>query len=209
MVGGEGMKEKEKKVKDIYTTRRNVIKGLVGAAGAGALGCIAVSFGTIKAPSNKKKREKVVKGDKLVYAVGPNAGKEIKASELKLYKGTLAFPKGKEQHDNLILLFHAKESDFQKPTKLNYIVDGFCAYSAICTHMGCTVEWYPEKQFNFNFPHLFCPCHQSVFDVFHGAKVLAGPAPRPVPQLPLMIVDGIIAAAGDFDGPIGPQLGGK
>ena len=48
-----------------------------------------------------------------------------------------------------------------------------------------------------------------MFDVFHGAKVLAGPAPRPLPQLPLMISDGVIAAAGDFDGPIGPQPGGK
>ncbi len=199
----------EKKVKDIYATRRNILKGLLGAAGAGALGCMVVPFGTIKAPSGKKKRQKVVKGDKLVYAVGPNAGKEIKVDDLKVYKGTLAFPKGKEQHENLILLFRAKESEFKKPTKIDYTVKGFCAYSAICTHMGCTVEWYPEKQFSFDFPHLFCPCHQSVFDVFHGAKVLAGPAPRPLPQLPLMIADNVIAAAGDFDGPIGPQPGGK
>ena len=199
----------ERKIKDFNTTRRKILKGMLGVAGAGALGSMIVPFGTIKAPSGKKVRQKIAKGDRLVYAVGPNAGKVIEVSNLSVGKGTLAFPKGKEEHNNLILLFRAKEDEFQKPTKINYTVDGFCAYSAICTHMGCTVEWYPEKQFSFDFPHLFCPCHQSVFDVFHGAKVLAGPAPRPLPQLPLMISDGVIAAAGDFDGPIGPQPGGK
>ena len=204
----KGVKMSEKKI--VYnecTTRRKVLKGMLGIAGVGALGGLTLSFGTIKSPSNKKKRQKVAKGDKLVFAVGPNAGKLIKVEDLPLKKGTLAFPKGKEEHNNLILLFHAEEKEFQKPTKIGYTVEGFCAYSAICTHMGCTVEWYPQKQFSFDFPHLFCPCHQSVFDVFHGAKVLAGPAPRPLPQLPLMIADNTISAAGDFDGPIGPKQG--
>ncbi len=199
----------ERKIKDFNKTRRKILKGMLGIAGVGALGSMIVPFGTIKSVSGKKVRQKITKGDKLVYAVGPNAGKEIKASNLSIGKGTLAFPKGKEEHNNLILLFRAKENEFGKPTKINFTNKGFCAYSAICTHMGCTVEWYPEKQFSFDFPHIFCPCHQSVFDVFHGAKVLAGPAPRPLPQLPLMISDGVIAAAGDFDGPIGPQPGGK
>ena len=134
----------DKKIKDFYTTRRKILKGMLGAVGAGALGCMLVPFGTIKAPSGKKGRQKITKGDKLVYAVGPNAGKEIKVSDLAINKGTLAFPKGKEEHNNLILLFRAKEDEFQKPTKINYTVDGFCAYSAICTLMGCTVEWFPE-----------------------------------------------------------------
>ncbi len=191
-------------------TRRRVIKTLLGTAGVGAMTGVGLSFGTIKAPSGKKERRKVVKGDKLVFAMGPNANKLIHPGDIPPNKGTLAYPKGKEDHDNLILLIHAaNQADFKKPTKLNWIVDGFIAYSAICTHMGCVVEWYPEKQFSFDFPHLFCPCHQSVFDIFHGAKVLAGPAPRPLPQLPLMIADNIITAAGDFDGPIGPLPGGK
>jgi Rieske Fe-S protein len=44
------------------------------------------------------------------------------------------------------------------------------AYSAICTHQGCTVKPAGKE--------LDCPCHGSVFD-FKGA-VLNGPAQRPL-----------------------------
>lgn len=45
------------------------------------------------------------------------------------------------------------------------------AFSAVCTHQGCTVE--PSGT------QLGCPCHDSVFDAFTGA-VVSGPAPRPL-----------------------------
>ena len=32
---------------------------------------------------------------------------------------------------------------------------------------------------------LVCPCHQSMFNVRNGAVPQFGPAPRPLPQLPL------------------------
>ena len=35
---------------------------------------------------------------------------------------------------------------------------------------------------------LICPCHQSVFDVLHGARPISGPAARPLPQLPIQRV---------------------
>ncbi len=208
------MSEKDKKSIEKESmsciTRRNIIKGLIGTAGVGVFAGLTLPFGTIKNKSGKKKRQKIAKGDKLVFALGDKANQIIKVDDLPLHKGTLAYPKGKEEHHNLILLFHSPVNNFQEPTKMDFITkNGFAAYSAICTHMGCTVEWYPHKQFSFDFPHLFCPCHQSVFDIFHGAKVLAGPAPRPLPQLPIMISDNIIVAAGDFNGPIGPQPGGK
>ncbi len=44
-------------------------------------------------------------------------------------------------------------------------------FSAICTHMGCTVA--PDGA------ELKCPCHGSVFDAATGANV-SGPAPRPL-----------------------------
>ncbi len=52
---------------------------------------------------------------------------------------------------------------------------GFAAVSAICTHLGCTVQYFgADRQFH-------CPCHGSVFG--GDGKVLHGPAPRPLEWL--------------------------
>lgn len=54
-------------------------------------------------------------------------------------------------------------------------------FSAICTHMGCTVK--PDgKQFA-------CPCHGSTYEAATG-KVTGGPAPRPLPKVAVSVVDG-------------------
>jgi ubiquinol-cytochrome c reductase iron-sulfur subunit len=54
---------------------------------------------------------------------------------------------------------------------------------------------------------LFCPCHQSTFDVLDGAKPVAGPATRPLPQLPIEVdQDGYLVAKGDFSEPVGPSF---
>jgi ubiquinol-cytochrome c reductase iron-sulfur subunit len=76
------------------------------------------------------------------------------------------------------------------------------AYSKICTHVGCPVALYEQTTH-----HILCPCHQSTFDASTGATVIFGPAPRPLPQLPLMVdSSGYIAAASDFTQPVGPSF---
>ena len=52
------------------------------------------------------------------------------------------------------------------------------AFSAICTHMGCTVNPAGKQ--------LHCPCHGSTYDAATG-KVLHGPAPRPLPKIPVTV----------------------
>jgi len=49
--------------------------------------------------------------------------------------------------------------------------NSFRAVSAICTHLGCTVN-LAGKGFH-------CPCHGSVFN--QNGKVMSGPAPSPLP----------------------------
>jgi ubiquinol-cytochrome c reductase iron-sulfur subunit len=85
---------------------------------------------------------------------------------------------------------------------MNWTVDNIVAYSKICTHVGCPVALYEQTTH-----HILCPCHQSTFDASNGAWVIFGPAPRPLPQLPLMVdSDGYLAAASDFTQPVGPSF---
>ena len=81
-------------------------------------------------------------------------------------------------------------------------VDGVLAFSKICTHVGCPVALYEQQTH-----HMLCPCHQSTFDVTDGAKVIFGPAHRPLPQLPIEVdAEGYLVAPGDFTEPIGPSF---
>jgi ubiquinol-cytochrome c reductase iron-sulfur subunit len=85
-------------------------------------------------------------------------------------------------------------------------VEGWVAYSKICTHAGCSVGLFgvdsrPPQQIR----QLVCPCHQSVFDPVDAARPVGGPATRSLPQLPLGVDDdGYLIALSDFDGPVGP-----
>jgi cytochrome b6-f complex iron-sulfur subunit len=63
----------------------------------------------------------------------------------------------------------------------------FVAYSAVCTHAGCTVA-YKDGQ-------LACPCHGSLFDAANGAEVISGPARTPLPEIPIDVRDGQIVRA--------------
>ena len=87
------------------------------------------------------------------------------------------------------------------PGREDWSFDGIIAYSKICTHVGCPVALYEQQTH-----HLLCPCHQSTFDVADGAKVIFGPAKRPLPQLPIAIDDeGYLIAQSDFNEPVGPS----
>jgi len=86
------------------------------------------------------------------------------------------------------------------PGRSTWTPDGYVAYSKVCTHAGCPVGLYQEQLYQ-----LLCPCHQSLFDILDGAKPVFGPAPRPLPQLPLYIdAEGFIRAQAGYDQPIGP-----
>jgi ubiquinol-cytochrome c reductase iron-sulfur subunit len=84
----------------------------------------------------------------------------------------------------------------------NWTVDNIVAYSKICTHVGCPAALYEQTTH-----HILCPCHQSTFDATRGAKVLFGPASRPLPQLPIGVdSQGFLIATGGFNEPVGPSF---
>ncbi len=78
--------------------------------------------------------------------------------------------------------------DAGSPAVLVHLDNGdFVAYSAVCTHQGCKVE-YKNGQ-------LACPCHGSVFDPADGAAVIAGPAPKPLTEIPVKVQGGDVVKA--------------
>lgn len=92
------------------------------------------------------------------------------------------------------------------PAAADPALDGdLLAYSRICTHAGCPVALFRAEDAT-----LYCPCHQATFDARRGAEPLFGPAPRPLPSLPLGTdADGFLVARGDLSAPPGPDLGGR
>lgn len=56
------------------------------------------------------------------------------------------------------------------------------AFSSVCTHLGCLVNWDNNKK------EFRCPCHAGRFDI--SGNVIAGPPPKPLAQLPIEIKDG-------------------
>lgn len=48
------------------------------------------------------------------------------------------------------------------------------AFSAVCTHEGCTVTYRPGESV------IWCPCHDGRFDL--NGRVLSGPPPRSLPK---------------------------
>ncbi|MFO7983135.1 MAG: Rieske (2Fe-2S) protein [Desulfuromonadales bacterium] len=53
----------------------------------------------------------------------------------------------------------------------------FNAFSAVCTHLGCIVQWQDDEG------EFLCPCHAGRFSA--QGKVLSGPPPEPLETLPV------------------------
>ena len=59
--------------------------------------------------------------------------------------------------------------------------DVVCAFSAVCTHQGCTVDYDQASK------ELICPCHGARFDPLQNGKAIAGPTRNPLTELPVKI----------------------
>lgn len=107
-----------------------------------------------------------------------------------------------EKAKAVVLLIRLDPADLKEPEeRKDWSYNGIVAYSKVCTHVGCPVALAEQHTH-----HLLCPCHQSQFDVSDQAKVIFGPAKRPLPQLPITVDDeGYLIAKSDFTEPVGPS----
>jgi len=69
-----------------------------------------------------------------------------------------------------------------KPVIVTNTEAGIVAFSAVCTHLGCIVEYDATVR------QIVCPCHDGHFNAATGV-VLAGPPPRPLPPVATAIED--------------------
>lgn len=150
--------------------------------------------------------------DKGVRLTRDPSGVPIKASDVTIGSAFHVIPEGlndvehnklNEKAKAIVLLMRLDQKDLKElPERKNWSYDGIVAYSKVCTHVGCPVALYEQHTH-----HLLCPCHQSQFDVSEHAKVIFGPAKRPLPQLPITVDDeGYLVAQSDFHEPVGPSF---
>lgn len=105
--------------------------------------------------------------------------------------GPVAYPRvrianSKDVPVNESVLFEYPHKD--RPAVLIHLADGFVAYDALCTHLGCQVHYnkVPAPGWENNPQQIFCPCHGGVYDLKTG-NVLSGPPPRPLAKIKLEI----------------------
>ena len=67
------------------------------------------------------------------------------------------------------------------PAVLFRTKSGVFAYSAICTHQGCTVTYSATSKL------LKCPCHGAEFDPASGGKAVTGPTQTPLAKIKVAV----------------------
>lgn len=69
-----------------------------------------------------------------------------------------------------------------KPAVVIRTAEGFAAFSLVCSHLGCLVNWEGAKN------QFHCPCHGAVFDA--QGHVLSGPPPTGLEPFEVKVVEG-------------------
>lgn len=192
------MKHEKSEEKDL--SRRRLFHWLLGLGAGSTLVAMLSAVNSLKPLIVQQTTKLIGEGDRLLFAVGPHQGQPITRDALQVGEAELVLPAGKEDVEgNTVLLVRLDPAELEPPTHLTWAVEGFVAYSAICTHLGCTVLSQLRSS------AIFCPCHAGVYDPRRGAIVVSGPPPRPLPQLPLRFnAKGELETAGGFAEPVGP-----
>lgn len=188
--------------------RRSLIKRSLGAA-LGLIGLSPIILMRDLGPLPGKALETTnwSAGKRMITDPG---GIALKASDLQV--GAVAhvlpeYPEGKEPslvdlNKDAVLVIRVRPEILDLPAdRQDWVYEGIIAFSKICSHMGCAVGLYEQTTH-----HLLCPCHQSTFDVTRAAKVIFGPAARPLPQLAITVDDeGYLVAKQGFTESVGPS----
>jgi ubiquinol-cytochrome c reductase iron-sulfur subunit len=181
--------------------RRRGFLGTILGAGAAVMG-VVITFPLLRSLGPQPKKTFDTTNWRTGSYVVDLDGRRIHRADLEVGGALTVFPEGHQGSSvDQTMLIRADTRDIKTlPGRDSWGPKGYLAYSKMCTHAGCPVGLYqhPAQQ-------LLCPCHQSLFDVLTGANPVFGPAPRPLPQLPLRIdSSGFLVAQAGYDQPVGP-----
>lgn len=192
--------------------RRTLIRNsLLGALIAFPIPGIVLLRGLAPQSENPVTLLKETLWEKGVRLARDPSGVPIKASEVTIGSVFHVIPENLYETEHfldakakaIVLLVRLDPNELKETEeRKSWSYDGIVAYSKVCTHVGCPVALYEQHTH-----HLLCPCHQSEFDIADGAKVIFGPAARPLPQLPITVDDeGYLVASSGFHEPVGPSF---
>jgi ubiquinol-cytochrome c reductase iron-sulfur subunit len=179
--------------------RRSFLLRMLGLAG-GALGLAALfpinSLGPH--PKGTLAHTSWGKGKRLVTS----DGHPVRVGDLQVNGVLTVFPEGStDDADSQTILINVGDAPQKvRRGRSTWSVQGYVAFSKVCTHAGCPVGLYRSTSHQ-----LLCPCHQSTFDVLDECRPVFGPATRSLPQLALEVSqDGYLTAQHDYSEPVGP-----
>ena len=153
IIGGSSSRGKALKLNEANLERRGLMRVGIVAALAAATSVVAKNFPKASAATSSPKAAASAGGSKIVKLASLPVGGSHKFTSAK--QGVPA------------VLFRTKTGVF--------------AYSAICTHEGCTVAY------NAGAKRMQCPCHGAQFDPFNGAKAVAGPTQTPLASIKVAV----------------------
>jgi quinol---cytochrome c reductase iron-sulfur subunit len=184
--------------------RRRALQALFAAS----VGAIIVGFvGPLGSLGPRPRGERDRTGWRPGRRLATSEGVLVDAATERFDQLVTVFPEGEiGRDDSQVVLLRVRPELLTERTLAAGAIDGWVAYSKICTHAGCSVGLFNiDSRPPIVVRELVCPCHQSVFDPLDGARPVGGPATRSLPQLPLGIDDeGFLIALDDFDRPVGP-----
>ncbi|MEO9324746.1 Rieske 2Fe-2S domain-containing protein [Nocardioides sp. C4-1] len=186
--------------------------GLLGAPAVVLLRDLGPTPGQVEDKATGKGLQHTLFGTKpQVRVVRDVVGTPIRASDLQIGDLVNGVPDGMfdlvgvdlqvAKAKGAVIIVKMEPDEIKSQQGDNWDVDGVLCYSKICSHVGCPISLYERTTH-----HVLCPCHQSTFDLSDSARVVFGPAGRPLPQLPLKVdEEGYLVADGDFRQPVGPS----
>jgi len=193
--GAKKESQEESKPRDVGESRRNLLRvGLACAVGLVVLGVGALSQ-SLFAPAESFTQETTT------------TSKTVSTAQEEITPSTPGFP--------VIMVATLSDLVANKPVYFYYPLtdtpnvlvklgakaeggigpDGdIVAFSQTCQHLGCSIGYVAadgspacDNSYTAAGPEGYCCCHGSSYDLVNGAKVLGGPAPRPIPQVILKV----------------------